>query len=108
MKRPSRKTIVLVAVGLALSIAALLFADWREWIDRPDFWSAESQRFDRFYIMGDAPWCFLADSHDSFVGCHYLSEMHCMQANYVFFNQNNPDENGQCVPRPLKPSWWVR
>jgi hypothetical protein len=96
-----RKNNLLMVVA-ALLIAAAALADWRDWINTPDFFSYEYERFDKFVISGSAPFCLLMDSDSELVECHYLSEEHCSNANSVFMRASKPEDRALCVPNPIR------
>jgi hypothetical protein len=99
---PARRRITLLAVSVSLVVGALLlFAAWRTWLPSPRLLHYSSANFDTFQIYGHAPWCFLFNSTDNSVDCHYLSENHCQLANASLIAKSKPEDRGLCVPNPL-------
>jgi hypothetical protein len=82
---------------ILLAAAGFMLADWRDWIKSPDLLSFE--RFDRFQIDGEAPWCILFDADWEWASCHYLSENHCVMANGVGAHTG---DQSVCVPNPIR------
>lgn len=98
---PARRRITLLAIGVLLVVGALLFATWRIWPPSPRLLHYSHANFDAFQIYGHAPWCFLYNSTDNSVDCHYLSENHCQLANASLIAKNKLEDRGLCVPNPL-------
>ena len=71
------------------------------WLPSPRLVHYGHASFDSFQIYGHAPWCFLFNSTDNSVDCHYLSENHCQLANASLIAKSKPDDRGLCVPNPL-------
>jgi hypothetical protein len=98
---PARRRITLLAISVLLVVGALLFAAWRMWLPSPRLLRYSYANFDTFQIYGHAPWCFLFNSTDNSVDCHYLSENHCQLANASLIERSKPEDRGLCVPNPL-------
>jgi hypothetical protein len=97
----SRRKVTVISLCALIAVSAVLFADWRAWIPWPHLLHHYTN-FDRLQIYGRALWCFLFNSSDSTVDCHYLSENHCMLANAPLVTMSEPAERGLCVPNRLK------
>ena len=97
---PARRRITLLAISVLLVVSALLFAARRIWLPSPSL-RYNHANFDTFQIYGHAPWCFLFNSTENSVDCHYLSENHCQLANASLIVKNKPEDRGLCVPNPL-------
>jgi hypothetical protein len=98
---PARRRITLLAIPVLLVVGALLFAAWRMWLPSPRLLRYSYTNFDAFQIYGHAPWCFLFNSTENSVDCHYLSENHCQLANASLIVKSQPEDRGLCVPNPL-------
>src|ERR1700733_5154208 len=97
---PARRRITLLAISVLLVVSALLFAARRIWLPSPSL-RYNHANFDTFQIYGHAPWCFLFNSTENSVDCHYLSENHCQLANASLIVKSRPEDRGLCVPNPL-------
>jgi hypothetical protein len=97
---PARRRITLLAISVLLVVSALLFAARRMWLPSPRLHYSYAN-FDTFQIYGRAPWCFLFNSTENSVDCHYLSENHCQLANASLIVKSKPEDRGLCVPNPL-------
>ena len=97
---PARRRITLLAISVLLVVSALLFAARRIWLPSPSL-RYNHANFDTFQIYGHAPWCFLFNSTEISVDCHYLSENHCQLANASLIVKSRPEDRGLCVPNPL-------
>jgi hypothetical protein len=95
-----RRRITLLAISVLLVVGALLFAARRMWLAPPRLHYSYAN-FDTFQIYGHAPWCFLFNSTENSVDCHYLSENHCQLANASLIVKSKPEDRGLCVPNPL-------
>jgi hypothetical protein len=98
---PARRRIMLLAISVLLIVGVLLFAIRRSWSPSPRVELYSHANFDAFHIYGHAPWCFLFNSTDNSVDCHYLSENHCQLANASLIAKSRPEDRGLCVPNPL-------
>jgi hypothetical protein len=98
---PARRRIMLLAISVLLLVGALLFAIRRTEPPSPKLRLYSQANFDAFQIYGHAPWCFLYNSTDNSVDCHYLSENHCQLANASLIAKSRPEDRGLCVPNPL-------
>ena len=98
---PARRRITLLAISVLLVVGALLFAAWRMSLPSPRLLHYNHANFDTYQIYGHAPWCFLFNSTDNSVDCHYLSENHCQLANASLIVKSKPEDRGLCVPNPL-------
>ena len=97
---PARRRITLLAISVLLVVSALLFAARRIWLPSPSLHYSYAN-FDTFQVYGRAPWCFLFNSTENSVDCHYLSENHCQLANASLIVKSRPEDRGLCVPNPL-------
>jgi hypothetical protein len=98
----ARRRITLLAISVLLVVGMLIFAAWRMRVSSPRLLLQDSYtNFDTFRIYGHAPWCFLFNSQENSVDCHYLSENHCQLANAALVAVSRREDRGLCVPNPL-------